>query len=333
MPAENAPAAERIIVRAYKPGDEAAILDLFERSFHVQRSLPHWQWTYRDDPYGREHISVAFDGERLVGHYSGYPVPFHIDGADVLAHQIGDTMTDTSVRHVGRGPTAVLGRTARHFYETFCEDRIAFNYGYNVANIQKFSVRFLRSDRVLPVAYRVRRAPLPEVSRLSRWLRGYTLEVVERATADFDELFERAARGYQFLIRRDARYLQWRYFDCPDSSYIFVAVRKWRRLAGWIVYRIRENKLIWGDALFDPKHAEAARVVVPHVAAAHRVEAVEGWFPRYPAWFDAELRAMDFEDRPEPQDLALMCVPFQMSDATARMRASLYYTMGDSDLF
>jgi hypothetical protein len=88
--------------------------------------------------------------------YAGYTVPFRLFGAertarsrDLLAHQIGDTMTDPSVRHLGRGPTSVLGRTALHFYETFCEGRVAFNYGFNVANIQKFSLRFLRSDRVL----------------------------------------------------------------------------------------------------------------------------------------------------------------------------------------
>ena len=47
------------------------------------------------------------------------------------------------VRHVGRGPTSILGRTALHFYETFCEGKVAFNYGFNVANIQRFSLKFL----------------------------------------------------------------------------------------------------------------------------------------------------------------------------------------------
>ena len=45
------------------------------------------------------------------------------------------------------------------------------------------------------------------------------------------------------------------------------------------------------------------------------------------------IAAMHFETRPEPQDLALMCVPFARPDAVARMREALYYTWGDSDLF
>ena len=329
MPAESGP----IVVRAFRPGDESAILDLFARSFHVPRTREHWQWKYADDPYGREHISLAFDESRLVGQYSGYPVPFVCDGADVLAHQIGDTMTDPSVRHIGRGPSSVLGRCAAHFYANYCDGKVAFNYGFNVANIQRFSTRFLRADRVLSVSYRIRRGALVRPSRVSRWLRGYRMDVVSAVDESFDGLFARVAGHYRFLIRRDAQYLRWRYFDCPDVRYIVVTVRKRGTLAGWIVYRIRENRLVWGDALFDPAHDEAVSIAMRHVAAAHGVEAIEGWFPRHPAWFDAQLAKMGFEEAPEPQDLALMCVPFTTEDATDRMRRSLYYTMGDSDLF
>lgn len=329
MPADTAP----IVVRAYRPGDENAILDLFARSFHAPRTREHWQWKYDGDPYGREHITLAFDASRLVGHYSGYPVPFVCDGAQVVAHQIGDTMTDPAVRHIGRGPSSVLGRCAAHFYENFCEGKVGFNYGFNVANIQKFSTRFLRADRVLSVAYRIRRGRMAPPSRLSRLMRGYRLEIVNSVDDSFDDLFARVAGEYRFLIRRDAQYLRWRYFECPDVRYIVVAVRKRGALAGWIVYRIRENRLVWGDALFDPAHAGAVSIALRHVSAVHAAEVVEGWFPRHPQWFDAQLVSLGFEEAEEPQKLALMCVPFTIGDATERMRRSLYYTMGDGDLF
>ena len=125
-------------VRAYCAGDEAAILELFARSFHTPRTIEHFDWKYRRNPYGNERISLAFDDEqRLVGHYAAYPVPFWLRGRDLIAQQVGDTMTDKSVRHIGRGPSSVFGRTALYFYEHFCEGRVAFNYGFNVANVQK----------------------------------------------------------------------------------------------------------------------------------------------------------------------------------------------------
>jgi hypothetical protein len=327
------PAEERFTTRPFRDGDETAILELFARSFHLPRTRAHFDWKFRRDPFGAERISLTFDGEeRLVGHYAAYAVPFRDGERDLIAHQIGDTMTDVAVRHVGRGPSSILGRTALHFYETFCDGKVAFNYGFNVANIQRFSLKFLRSDRVEPVTYRVR-GPLSPISRLARWPRGYQLELVTSIGAELDELFARVAPAYSFLVRRDAAYLRWRYLERPDAAYVLVAIRKWRRLVGWIVFRIRENRFSWGDALFDPRHEDAVEVMLRHVVPSYPVESIEAWFPPRPAWFDAVLKRLGFETRHEPQSLALMCVPWTMADATEAMRERLYYTMGDSDLF
>jgi hypothetical protein len=321
--------------RPYRDGDEREILRLFAQSFpHAPRPLAHFDWKYRHNPVGNERISLTFDDERLVAHYAGYPVVFDDRGREVVALQIGDTMTDPSIRHIGRGPTSVLGRTALDFYARFCEGQIAFNYGFNVANIQKFSLRFLRSDRVEPVMYRVvGAARIKPISRAERMLRGYRIERVREATRELDDFFERVRSAYGFLVRRDARYLQWRYFDCPDVDYAMFAIRKWGRLAGWIVVRQRENRLTIGDALVHPDDRAAFHVLLRDVVPQYRADTVDGWFPPRPAWFDEVLWASGFATAPEPQDLSLMCVPFTMTDAVARMRADLYYTWGDSDLF
>jgi hypothetical protein len=325
-------------IRAWRPGDEAQILDLFARCFpHAAPSLEHWRWKYERDPFGRTRISMAFaDDGRLVGHYAAYPVLFREGERDVVGQQVGDTMTDVSVRHVGRGPSSVFGRTALHFYQTFCEGQVAFNYGFNVDNVQRFSIRFLRSERVEPVTYRVRdlRAhPLRPLRRAERWAGGWQLELVTAVGDEYDAFFERAAPHYGFLLRRDARYLRWRYFDMPGAEYIMVAIRKWRRLAGWLVFRIRDGRLRIGDALFDRRWPRAFELLLRGVVPSYPVEAVEGWLTRRPAWWDELLHEAQFEERPEPQDLSLMCAPFGMPAAAERMRQSLYYTWGDSDLF
>lgn len=333
MPADD---GGRFLIRSYRDGDETAILDLFARSFHSQRSLQHWRWKFIDDPFGAKRISLAFESDgKLVGHYAAYPVHFTLDGESIPANQIGDTMTDAAIRHIGRGPTSILGRTALHFYSEFCEGRVGFNYGFNVANIQRFSLRFLRSDRVEPVAYRIRdlRArPLRKLSRMERIARGYRFELVRDAGAEWDELFERMAPHYGFLVRRDARYVAWRYLRCPDVEYAVVAIRKWGRLVGWIVARVRENRLTIGDALIDRAYASGFVLAVRHLAGVFAVERIDGWFPARPAWLAPALEEI-FDSAPEPQDLSVMCVPFMVGNATERMRQALYYTMGDGDLF
>src|SRR5581483_6925570 len=318
---------DRFVTRAYQPGDETQILALFARCFpHAPRTLEHFRWKYRDNPYGNGRISLTFDAEgTLVGHYAGYPVPFFQNGSDIAAHQIGDTMTDPAVRHIGRGPTSILARTAIHFYTTFCDNKIAYNYGFNVSNIHRFSIRFLRADRVEPIAYWHRALPLKKIARASRWVRGYQLELVRGFGEEFDRFFARVAPAYAFLVRRDARYLRWRYLACPDPGAFVVAIRKWRRLVGWSAFRIRDNRIVWGDALFDPRHEDAIDVLLRHVTASYNAEKIEAWFPPRPVWITSILQRAGFVSAAEPQDLSLMCVPFQMVDATARMRQSLYY--------
>ena len=145
------------VVRSYREGDEEMILGLFADSFGVKRSLSHWSWKYLENPRGGPRVSLAFapTGE-LVAQYSAYPVrwrglPAHLpsDG-----HQVGDTMTRKNARAGGRGPSSLLARTARHFYLTHCRGRIAFNYGFNTGNINKFSRRFLGAGAVEEAPHR-----------------------------------------------------------------------------------------------------------------------------------------------------------------------------------
>jgi len=293
----------RFTVRAFQAGDEQQILDLFNRCFpHAPRTLEHFRWKYQRNPFGNERISLAFDADgRLVGHYAGYPL--RLTGGETV-HHIGDTMTDPSVRHVGRGPTSILARVAQHFYETFCEGQVAFNFGFNTANIQKLSVRYFRATRVAPVDYRVWPHP-PKIARWQRWARGYQIEIVREPADEFD------AFDPGFRVRRDAQYLRWRYLDCPDAPYLFLALRRWRTLAGWAVLRVLGARLLWVDGLGETD------ILLRQAADGRQIE----------CW-DGNHR---FEPRPEPQDLGVMCVPFAMADAPARM-AGFRYTMGDSDL-
>jgi hypothetical protein len=175
--------------------------------------------------------------------------------------------------------------------------------------------------------------PIRPIARAQRWSRGYQLELVGAVTPEFDRLFERVARSYVFLIRRDSKYLRWRYLENPEAGAFIVAIRRWRQLVGWSVFRVRGTNLVWGDALFDRTARGAIEVLIRHVAPGYPVERIEAWFPPRPQWFAEALQRLGFVQSGEPQDLSLMCVPFTLPDATQRMRDALYYTMGDSDLF
>lgn len=340
------PSSAEIRLRAYRPGDESEILRLFERCFHVQRSPAQWSWLYRANPFGGPWIELAVDStDRIVGHYSGYPVRFHRyesgQWRDLLTSQVGDTMTAPEVRHVGRGPTSLLARMAATFYAGRRADRVAFSYGFNTGNIHRFSLRYVGArefEEARQRALRPARLPDSAARRNGRALRlwGARIEPLDFRDRRLDELFDRARHGYRYLVRRDAAYLSWRYGAAPGREYRAFAVSLRGELLGWSVFRRDGSRLLWGDALFDPTATGAAALLLDHVLAGELgsdLEQVDGWFSGNPPWWSEQLAELGFRVESEPQALGFVFVPGIETDPLPAFRRSLYYTRGDSDLF
>ncbi len=327
-------------LRSYVRGDEEAILRLFRASFHVDRSLDHWRWKYRDNPWGEPMISVAehSSGEsagdsagELTAHYGGYPIPVWYDRRTFLTLQIGDTMTDPAARDTGRGKAGLLARTVRHFFSAHRDGSFGFFYGFNTGPIQRFCRWFIGGSQDRPVRYLARELePAPE------WRSGgYRIERVDAVGPAWDRLFRRAAPRYRFLVRRDAEYLNWRYLKRPDASYVILAARRFGRLVGWCVFLRREDSLRWGDAFFHPRHLLAAE---PILAAAltqpefSGTRLIDAWFSGGPPGWDDQLERLGFTARPEPQGLGMIALADAEPEAFDRL-GEMYTAMGDGDLF
>jgi len=334
---------EHFSIREYREGDEDQIVPMFRRRFHVDRGLPRWRWVYRENPRGNLRISLAFSEDgTLAAQYAGYPVTFEktVAGEEqtLNALQIGDTMTAPEFHNAGKGPTQLLMRTLRDFYARYCQGQVAFNYGFNTGKIHRFSLRSANARRLEDIPFHVL-----EVSRASfqtAWssvaqLLAYRVQRVDHFDANWDQFYDRVRAAYALLVKRDSRYLEWRYARCADRQYFIYAVRRWGRMVGWSVFRRDGSRLIWGDALFDPNAPSAVRLLLKHVLMSpeHRgAETIETWASTRPGWWHAQIAKLGFVGRPEPNDLSLVFVPFN-HDPENDFRAHLYYTMGDSDLF
>ena len=99
------------------------------------------------------------------------------------------------------------------------------------------------------------------------------------------------------------------------------------------MFRVRDGRFTLGDLLIDPDHMDVLEMALRHLTHAVPAEIIETWCPPRPLWLHQLLLDLGFETQGEPQDLSLMCVPFRKQDAVAAMRAGLFYTMGDGDLF
>jgi len=332
-----------VFIRGYRENDEHLILPLFRKIFNNPRTIDHWNWKYRDNPYGRYHITAAFsENGELAAHFAGYPVPFY--SADIHTNiqsvQGGDTMTNPAFRSSGRGPTSVLSRIANCFYDKFCSGVVPFIYGFNTGKIRKFGERFLQYEYLPQVPYHVREADRvgPDgVGRLFQRLKGVKVQQVHAAGLEFDRFFQKVSRHYGMLVKRDGQYLRWRYLNCPDRVHRLVVVSRWGRMTGWGVFSLRGETLIWGDALCEPAHVQDMAFLLNHVVKAMRRESpvtrIEGWFSPVPEWWHNGLQDLGFSITDEPNRMAPCFKFFSRDFSIEYFRKNLYYSMGDSDLF
>jgi hypothetical protein len=336
-----------VSIRGYRAGDEHGIVDLFHRRFHPDRTLEHWRWKFRDHPLGRGLVSVAVDRHGgISAHCAGYPTllvdarPRSDPGTPqaLPCLHIGDVMADPCAVRAGLSGS-VFESTFRHLRQQVRSADMPFMYGVAAGAIDRFYARKMQRGTVAPIAYR-RCAPVPFAERIQLTgadNHGLSVERVERPTVEFDELFHRVGARYGVLARRDAAYVGWRYSGCPDRVHCVYALRSGGRIAGWSVFRRVGSRLVWGDALIDPAHADGTALLLDEALrrqGAGRVDVVEAWFPAHPDWWERQLDRLGFTTSDEPQGLKLVyvCATGEPVDPS-QMAGSLYYTMGDTDLF
>jgi len=332
-----------IFVRGYEEGDETEILNLFNRAFATPRTVEHWYWKFRDNPFGSHKIAQAFTADgSLMGHYSGYPVPFYAScGLEqaFVSYQIGDIMTRPSARQVGLANTSVLGRITDYFHRTFCFGKVPFIYGFVAGNHKRFGERFLRYRYLSKIPYHVLDPAVCTLNlkrRFQALISGLSVREVTQVTTEFDTFFDEVSEDYGLLVKRTGSYLKWRYLDCPDGRHTLMAVKRFGRLVGWSVFSRRDDVLIWGDALFKRTLASPTiRFMLDQVLTHHfpDVARIEGWFSPAPHWWGEVLKDMGFSMRDEPNGLVSGVTLFDESFSLKWINNNFYCTMGDSDLF
>ena len=333
---------DKIFIRPYNDGDESHILQAFNKVFNTNRTIEHWRWKFRDNPFGTHKIAEAVtENGTLAAHYCGYPVPFHSSVADLkdfFSFHIGDTMTSPEFRNLGLGKTGVLTRLTTYFYNRFCVDTVPFIYGYNTGNIRKFGERFLQYQYTSYVPYHVidlNKTNLKPLSTIRRLISGFSVERVSNITREYDLFFEKVCNNYGMLVKRKSSYLKWRYLDCPDNVHEVFAVKRFGRLVGWSVFSTKGKVLLWGDALFDKKYVHAVGFMLDYLVKHfyQDIIRIEGWFSPVPDWWTNVLRDTGFEVMNEPDNLAPTFKIFDSTFSPGFFEHNMYYTMGDSDLF
>jgi SAM-dependent methyltransferase len=329
-----------ISTRNYQLGDESKILETFNKTFNVSRSPEHWIWKFKDNPLGGPFTSLSWDGDKIAAQYTGYPLKMNIGGnRDVVVFQNGDTMVVPEYRGVGIGRNNLLSRTFRFFERNVMPGDAFVAYGFNTGRIRRLCKLFLDITVDLPIYewnFTInKKSKFNSQSWFQRLMSGFSISKEASAGDWANEIFQITRKDYPWLIKRDRKYMEWRYDQHPDFSYAFYVVKHWGKPLGWFVVRKDGEKLYLVDALLSRQKAKTILEVT--LQQLHKdypdIKTITSWFSEVPEWWNKLLANAGFEKQRQFQELYLACKSYNKSVTTHMLAENFYFTMGDGDLY
>jgi len=233
-----------VTLREYRPGDEAQILQTFNRLFagvdpgFRPRTPASWRWRFTDHPDGMRVMLAVDAGGRVLAQYAGLGVRVHTPSGELDVSHAVDSFCDPGARG-GLARRGLFARVAEAYVARFCgagQGRDALVYGLPVRTA--WSVGRAQSGyRLLRPLLRLEREPGAASQRPAP---GVELEVRRDFPPAVDELFERCTKGagpMGAVALRDRRHLEWRFTAHPDHDYRVGLAHRGGSLVGYAVLR------------------------------------------------------------------------------------------------
>lgn len=328
---------ESFAVRSYRPGDEEQILALFNHVFRQSRGMAHWRWKFGGNPEGHQ-ITLALAGERIVGQFAGLPARASGPRGPFVLSQGIDHMVDPEFQKRG-----VFAAMTRHFAASWLPPAhdVVF-YSYPLAHKHSIDQRITSAELVHPVRAlrfdlaRAASGALPRARGGRTW--RHRVVQVERFDVSIDHLWRRLVPPTGVSVVRDARYLNWRYADCPDVRYALLQVesRFTGRPLGLAVLRFGwfEEPIAPLVELVVPADETAALALLldacRELARERGLASLLTWAPRGTALHPV-LRGSGWSEEETPFLLTQIADPDPAR--AAALRDAWTYSMGDSDVY
>jgi GNAT superfamily N-acetyltransferase len=256
--------------RKYEPGDEAAILDLFHKSFGKPLKAEYWRWRFLNNPLGEPMIDLAWDGPTLAAHYGVSPVAVDVHGEPRPSALSMTTMTHPQYRGQGLFP-----KLAASLYDRLKQSGYFMVWGFPNDQSHRGFVHDLGWQDVSEIPMLRLEAPQGREQ-----VSGNISDFTEFEQA-FDDLWPRARSGYQIAVRRERKFLRWRFHLDSGNSYRFLGCRERGEWLGYAAYKTYGTELDLVDILVVPDAGADAQLLTAllDVCAREGLKAINTWVP------------------------------------------------------
>jgi len=262
-------------IKDYVPGDEIAILDLFEKVFGKSMSLKYWNWRFRDNPINKFMIKLMWDDSQLVGHYAVCPVLLQKKQTLVLSGLSMTTMTHPEYTGLG-----IFQHLSQELYQDIQKQHdVELVWGFPNQNSHRNFIKNLswKNITIIPMLS----LPVAEIKPIQSSLL--------RSIDFFNEVHEKSwtfiFRKYLLKVNKSSTYLNWRYVNIPTVSYKIIEVQN--GTSGFLVikeFTIEQSKKKQIDIVewSIDKDERLTKVIFQHLAAIYPSELYEKfniWMP------------------------------------------------------
>lgn len=332
-----------LTIRPYRAGDEHGILATFNLVFRevcgpgfVDRTLAQWRWQYLQNPWGqRISLAVAPDGT-IVSQYAGVPILADTPaGPQTFVHCV-DSMTHPEWR-AGLKRPGIFVITGLPFSAHSRRIGDAVLYGFPVDAAFRIGSRYLEYHFLRVIDFLIRDVGAGFIDPPA----DVRLERVTAIPPDIGGLYEVVRAEKRVLLRRDYRYLDWRYVQNPShAEYELWTARRDGKLVGFLVLKpgggLAPDAATIADWLAGETDAGAAQALL-HVASRRAAEERKVRLMTVVPEWSAEWRTFErhgFVRTPSSNWLERRLVYLLTNPSLSEpvLQADWWYMLGDSDL-
>lgn len=262
--------------RTYRPGDENALVELYNAVTGRSRSVRAHRWEWLETPEGQGSIWIIekTDSGEIVGHHGLIPIRFSYFGQSMLLGKTENTMVHPQHR----------GKVLYLLYEKeFVEEakdrfdllyttdgvgtagRVRLRLGYTPVGQYARYVKACKKSSLDQLTTAIIRTRLnsklaAKIAIPFSWMMNHLLimlfsshrpidpavhirkaDSTEGIEEALDSLWGRSKSKFGITISRSARYLQWRVFDNPNLTYEFLVATKGNEVVGYAVVEHRRE--------------------------------------------------------------------------------------------
>jgi hypothetical protein len=351
------------VLREYKEGDEESINPLLNLVYKIDRGLPYWNWEFKGNP-GGFNAFIAVDGQRMMGHLASINREIRIGDSEHNASLYVEGVIHPDYRK--KGIFVALDNKLRSH---LISEKIALGYGFpndnslpifkklgyteffnlnimirpmNFKNISEKTI----SNRILRVFFNLggRFAfKLLYRSKKVKHVEGVEIGVVNEFDSRFDDFWESVETEQKIILKRDSKYLNWRYNQCPEKQYRIFVAEKEGKIMAWAVVRILEKFNLKNGAIVDIMAHEYCWDIVTNLMMKieeyfkkERVDLVAVSIPKWSIYNRIFRRGgyMPCPRRMNPKEERIIIYPLsnESNNDFVTKATNWYITWGDTDV-